>query len=131
LVWHRDELDRFTFHVTAPPGADAVKVRFQFPSPRRVTSELADLTWDHVALYRAGFPTRSQMVQPKLALPADWQYASALETQQRDGKRIRFKPVPFNTLVDSPVIAGKHFRQVDLTPAGSSVKRYLDLVGDR
>ncbi len=130
LVWHRDELDRFTFHVTAPPGADAVKVRFQFPSPRRVTPELVDLTWDHVAMYRAGFPTRSQMVQPTLVVPADWQYASALETQQRDGKRIRFKPVPFNTLVDSPVIAGKHFRQVDLTPAGSSVKRYLDLVGD-
>jgi predicted metalloprotease with PDZ domain len=38
--------------------------------------------------------------------------------------------VAFNTLVDSPVIAGKYFREIDLTPAGSSVHRYLDMVGD-
>ncbi|HET7662423.1 MAG TPA: hypothetical protein VFK31_02190, partial [Rhodanobacteraceae bacterium] len=63
-------------------------------------------------------------------VPADWQYASALETQKRDGKRITFKPVPFNTLVDSPVIAGRHFRKIDVTPPGASVKRHLDLVGD-
>ena len=41
-----------------------------------------------------------------------------------------FQPVPFNTLVDSPVIAGKYFRELDLTPGGSSVHRYLDMVGD-
>jgi predicted metalloprotease with PDZ domain len=38
--------------------------------------------------------------------------------------------VPFNTLVDSPVIAGKYFREIDMTPKGSSVHRYLDMVGD-
>ncbi|HET7301024.1 MAG TPA: peptidase M61, partial [Oleiagrimonas sp.] len=121
IAWHRDELDRFAFHLTVPSGTHQIEVRFQFPSPRRVTANLVDLTWDHVALYRAGYPTRTQLFQPTLVVPADWQYASALETQKRDGKRITFKPVPFNTLVDSPVIAGKHFRKIDVTPPGSSV----------
>jgi len=130
LAWQRDELDRFAFHLSVPQGAHQVDIRFQFPGGSRVTPNLMDLTWDQVALYRAGDPTKAQMVQPTLVIPADWQYASALETATHDGGRIAFKPVPFNTLVDSPVIAGKHFRTIDLTPAGSSVHRYLDMVGD-
>jgi predicted metalloprotease with PDZ domain len=70
------------------------------------------------------------MYRPTLVIPADWQYGTALETAKREGGRITFEPVPFNTLVDSPVIAGKYFRQIDLTPPGSSVRRWLDMVGD-
>ncbi|MBS0381329.1 MAG: M61 family metallopeptidase [Proteobacteria bacterium] len=130
LAWQRDELDRFTFHLDIPADAHQLDIRFEFPSSDRVTTNLIDLTWDHVALYRAGIPTKDQMFQPTLVVPADWQYGSALQTARRDGESIAFKPVPFNTLVDSPVIAGKYFRQIDLTPKGSSVHRYLDMVGD-
>ncbi len=130
IAWRRDDTDMFTFHVTVPQGVDRIDVRFQFPSTGRATPHLLDLTWDHVALYRAGWPTKDQMFQPTLVIPADWHYASALKTEQRQGKRVTFRPVPFNTLVDSPVIAGKYFRQVDLTPPGSTVHRYLDMVGD-
>jgi predicted metalloprotease with PDZ domain len=130
IAWQRDELDRFTFHLTVPDGVHKLDVRFQFPARDRVTSNLLGLEWNTVALYYAGSPTRMQMFQPALVIPADWQYGSALQTDKRDGKRITFKPVPFNTLVDSPVIAGKYFRQIDLTPPGSSVHRWLDMVGD-
>ena len=130
LAWQRDELDRFVFHLTVPQDAQEVDIRFQFPGGNRVTSKLMDLTWDQVALYRAGDPTKTQIFQPTIVIPANWQYASALETATHDDGRIAFKPVPFNTLVDSPVIAGKHFRTIDLTPAGSAVHRYLDIVGD-
>lgn len=130
IAWQRDELDRFTFHLTVPAGVHQLDISFQFPSHDRVTDNLIDLTWDHVSLYRAGFPTKDQIFKPSLSLPADWHYGSALQTDKRDGKRIDFKPVPFNTLVDSPVIAGKYFREIDLMPKGSSVHRYLDMVGD-
>ena len=130
IAWQRDEVDMFTFHLTVPAGADRIDIRFQFPDQDRITPHLMDLTWDHVALYRAGSPTKDQIFRPVLVVPADWRYGSALRTEQRDGERITFKPVPFNTLVDSPVIAGKYFREVDLTPAGSPVHRYLDMVGD-
>ena len=130
VAWQRDELDRFAFHLTVPEGAHQIEVRFQFPGGNRVTPNLIDLTWDQVALYRADHPTKAQTVQPALVIPADWQSASALETATRDGGHIAFKPVPFDTLVDSPVIAGKYFRTIDLTPTNSSVHRYLDMVGD-
>jgi predicted metalloprotease with PDZ domain len=130
IAWQRDPLDRFTFHLVVPPAVAQIDISFQFPSHDRVTPNLLDLTWDHVALYQAGYPTKLQMFQPILVIPSDWHYASALDTVKRDGEQITFKAVPFNTLVDSPVIAGKYFRQVDVTPAGSSVHRSLDMVGD-
>jgi predicted metalloprotease with PDZ domain len=130
IAWHRDEVDMFTFHLTVPPDAHQIDIRFEFPADGRATRDLLDLTWDHVALYRAGSPTRDQIYQPTLVIPADWRYASALTTEAASNGRITFKPVPFNTLVDSPVIAGKYFREIDLTPPGSSVHRYLDMVGD-
>ncbi|MBS0486383.1 MAG: M61 family metallopeptidase [Proteobacteria bacterium] len=130
IAWQRDDEDMFAFHLTVPTGADRIEIRFQFPDHSRITPNLVDLTWDHVALYQSGFPTKALMYRPALEIPADWGYASALKTEKRDGRRIDFKPVPFNTLVDSPVIAGKYFREIDLTPAGSGVHRYLDMVGD-
>ncbi len=130
LAWQRDEEDMFAFHLAVPAGVDRIDIRFQFPDPERITPDLLDLTWDHVALYQAGYPASAQTYLPALVIPAGWQYASALGTDRREGGRIAFKPVPFNTLVDSPVIAGRYFRQIDITPPGSPVHRYLDMVGD-
>lgn len=130
IAWHRDEVDMFTFHLTVPTGAHQIDIRFEFPAEDRATRNLLDLTWDHVALYRAGLPTKDQLYRPTLVIPADWRHASALTTESASGGRITFKPVPFNTLVDSPVIAGRYFREIDLTPPGSPVHRYLDMVGD-
>jgi predicted metalloprotease with PDZ domain len=130
IAWLRDEVDMFTFHLTVPAGVDQIDITFQFPDRERVTSNLMGLAWNEVALYQAGYPTKVQVYEPTLVIPANWQYATALTTKESSGGRITFKPVPFNTLVDSPVIAGKYFRELDLTPAGSSVHRYLDMVGD-
>src|ERR1700744_2475182 len=130
VAWHRDELDKFTFLLTIPEGADRLDIRFQFPARDRITANLLDLTWDSVAFYQAGSPTKLQTYEPTIVIPADWQYASALETAKHDGTTVTFKPVPFNTLVDSPVIAGKYFRTIDVTPPGASVRRFLDMVGD-
>ena len=130
IAWHRDEVDMFTFHLTVPADVDRIDVRFQFPADDRITPQLMGLAWNAVALYYAGYPTKTQIYQPTLVIPADWGYASALRTEKRSSGRITFGPVPFNTLVDSPVIAGKYFREIDVTPSASPVHRYLDLVGD-
>jgi predicted metalloprotease with PDZ domain len=130
IAWHRDEVDMFAFHLTVPVGVDRIDVRFQFPASDRITPHLMGLEWNAVALYYAGYPTRAQIYQPTLVIPAGWRYASALQTEERSGGRVTFEPVPFNTLVDSPVIAGEYFREIDVTPPGSPVHRYLDMVGD-
>ncbi len=130
IAWLHDEVDMFTFHMTVPAGADRIDISFQFPARDRITPYLMGLEWNELALYQAGYPTRVQIYRPSLVLPAGWRYATALTTGERNGEHIAFRPVPFNTLVDSPVIAGKYFREIDLTPAGSPVHRYLDMVGD-
>lgn len=130
IAWSRDEVDMFTFHLTVPDGVSRIAIRFQFPARSRVTPHLMGLEWNDVALYQASYPTKVQMFEPTLVIPAAWGYASALTTKQRSGGRITFGAVPFNTLVDSPVIAGDYFREINLTPAGSPVQRYLDMVGD-
>lgn len=130
IAWHRDEVDMFAFHLAVPAGANAIDVRFQYPARDRITPNLMGLAWNGAALYYAGHPTKDEIYRPTLVIPAGWGYASALRTESRSGGRITFKPVPFNTLVDSPVIAGQYFREIDVTPAASPVHRYLDLVGD-
>jgi predicted metalloprotease with PDZ domain len=130
IAWQRDEVDMFAFHLTVPAGVDRIEVRFQFPASDRITPHLMGLAWNVAALYYAGYPTKTQLYQPTIVIPDGWGYASALKTRERRGGRITFKPVPFNTLVDSPVIAGEYFREIDVTPPASPVHRYLDLVGD-
>jgi len=130
IAWLRDAVDMFTFHLTVPVGVDRIDIHFQFPARDRITPNLMGLEWNEVALYQAGYPTRLEIYQPTLVIPASWRYATALTTQERSGGRITFRSVPFDMLVDSPVIAGKYFREIDLTPGGSAVHRYLDMVGD-
>ena len=130
IAWQRDAVDMFTFHVAVPAGVAKIDIRFQFPASDRVTPNLMGLEWNDVALYQADSPTKEQLFEPTLVIPAGWKYASALTTVNFNGGRIAFRAVPFNTLVDSPVIAGKYFRELDLTPPGSTVHRYLDMVGD-
>ena len=130
IAWHRDEVDMFAFHMTVPGGVDRIDVHFQFPATDRITPHLVGVEWNTVALYYAGYATKTQMFQPTLVIPAGWNYASALQTEKRSGGRVTFKPAPLNTLVDSPVIAGEYFREIDVTPTASPVRRYLDLVGD-
>jgi predicted metalloprotease with PDZ domain len=130
IAWHRDDVDMFTFHLTVPAGVNRIDVRFQFPATERITPHLMGLEWNALALYYAGYPTKEEIYHPTMVIPAGWGYASALKTESRSGGRVTFAPVPFNTLVDSPVIAGQYFREIDVTPPGSPVHRYLDLVGD-
>ena len=63
-------------------------------------------------------------------LPQGWQFATALETAASNGAVTTFKPVPFNTLSDSPIFAGLYFKRLDLDP-GSPVPVHLDIVADR
>ena len=121
VEWHRDPVDVFAFHVAVPAGATTLDVNFQFTSPvdtneGRVvmTPDMLNLQWNAVALYPAGYFARQIMVEPSVRLPEGWQLATALETATSNGATTAFKPVSFNTLVDSPIFAGRYFRRLDL-----------------
>jgi predicted metalloprotease with PDZ domain len=137
VAWRRDPVDVYAFHVDAPAGATSLDVTFQFLSAvstreGRVmtTPDMLSLQWNTVALYPAGYVSRQIMVEASVTLPAGFSLATALETATATGNTTTFRPTTFNTLVDSPLIAGRYFRRFDLDPGGAS-RVSLDVVADR
>jgi len=136
LPWTRDPLDVFALRVTPPPGARALEVEFQFLSPTApdqgrvvMTPEMLNAQWVALTLYPAGYYVRRITVEASIRLPAGWGYATALETAARQGDLVRFKPVAFDVLADSPLFAGVYHREFDLDPGGRSPVR-LNLFAD-
>ncbi|MBX7198428.1 MAG: peptidase M61 [Rhodospirillaceae bacterium] len=136
VEWVRDPVDVFAFHVDVPAGAKTLDLEFQFLTSGTgdegrvvMTPEMLNLQWNAVALYPAGHFTRQIDVAASVTLPKGWQFATALETASTSGDTTTFKTVPFETLVDSPMFAGKYFKRVDLGAIGGAPVR-LDIVAD-
>ncbi|RDZ26660.1 M61 family metallopeptidase [Lysobacter silvisoli] len=136
IAWTRDPLDVYAFRLSVPEGVSAIEVAFDYLSPTggdqgRVVmgQDLLSLQWNAVALYPAGYDAGRIAVSPSLKLPAGWGSGTALEVESRQGDTVRYKPVSFETLVDSPLFAGRHYRQVDLAP-GAQVPVRLNVVAD-
>ena len=135
--WQRDGVDMGAFRIAVPPGAHAVQVRFQFLSPldnkeARVvmTPNMVEVEWRPEVLFPAGYFQRDIAVHASVRLPAGFQYATALTTQQEAGGAVAFRTVPLDTLLDSPVLAGRYFSRIDLAP-GAAVPVHMDVVADR
>src|SRR5207247_8358793 len=64
-----------------------------------------------------------------LRLPLDWKFGTALPVAATNGNSVEFKTVSLTTLVDSPVLAGSHFRRIELSP-GATPAHYLDIAAD-
>jgi predicted metalloprotease with PDZ domain len=95
-----------------------------------VTPEMLNLQWNAVVLYPAGYFSRQITVEPSVRLPDGWQFATALETASTTAGVTTFKPVPLETLVDSPMFAGRYFNRLNLDAAGATPVR-LNIVADR
>lgn len=137
LEWLRDTVRTNAFHIVVPAGVSAVQVEFQWLTPiddstqRTVfTDEMVNLQWEKALLYPAGWTHRRMMFRPSLKLPEGWQYGVAMPTTAVENGWIRFDPITMEHLVDSPVFAGMHYRQVDLDPGGRSPVR-LHMVADK
>jgi predicted metalloprotease with PDZ domain len=121
LEWRRDPVEVHAFHVDVPAGVTQLDLQFEFLTPTDtsqwrvvMTPDLLGLQWEKALLYPAGHYARQIAVSPTLQLPAGWHFASALRGALRTGDTVRFATVPLETLVDSPLFAGRHFRRVDL-----------------
>lgn len=137
LNWVRDPVDMHAFHVDVPQGVNALEVDFQFLSATSnspvgrvvMTSEMMNLQWFSLALYPAGYYARQITFDPEVKLPEGWQFTTQMDVASRIGSTIRFKPVSFEMLMDSPLFAGRHFRRFELgTVHGAPA--FLDVVAD-
>jgi predicted metalloprotease with PDZ domain len=137
VAWTRDTVDVFAFHVQTAPGVTSIDIDFDYLSPTspkvgriEVSRDLLILEWANVVLYPAGYFVRQIPVEASVTLPADWQFASALEPASAGGAKTTFKEVNLETLIDSPMYAGRYTARFDLDPA-SSAPVHLDLFADR
>ena len=137
VSWTRDPVDVYAFRVHSKPGTQSIDIDFDYLSPTSAkvgalefSRDLVMIEWNELVLYPAGYFTRQIPVQVSLTLPADFQLASALETASADGARTLFKRTTLETLIDSPVYAGRYASKLDLDP-GSAVPVHLDLFADR
>ncbi|MGH8278381.1 MAG: M61 family metallopeptidase [Gammaproteobacteria bacterium] len=136
LAWTRYKYDVYAFRVDVPAGVSQIDLAFQYLSARapgerpvEMTDTMLDLTWHKMLLYPAGYYSRDITFQASAKLPAGWQFGSALEVQSQSDGVTTFKPTTLNTLVDSPLVAGKYFKRVDLNPGGQ-VPVHIDMVAD-
>lgn len=134
ISWTRDPLDMYRFRLQVPEGVSELKVRFDYATPMLreqgrivATPEMIGLQWNAVLLYPEGV-ARELRVEPSIRLPADWQQASALQALDREGDLVRFAGVDLETLIDSPLFAGRHFRQYTLDAGARPVR--LNVVAD-
>jgi len=138
LSWRRNLVDMCAFHLDIPAGVDTLKVTLDFllsapanglSAGASATAQLDVLSWNQVLLYPKGISVRELTFDPSLRIPADWKYGTALPVDSETGNEIAFKPVKLSTLVDSPVLTGRYFRAIQLTP-GQTPSHEIDMAAD-
>ena len=140
VEWRRDPVEVYAFRLVVPAGTGTLELDYQFLSPTSeeagrvvATPEIVNLQWGAVLLYPAGHAVRSITVKPSVRLPDGFAYGSALDETRRNGSLVEFKPVDADTLVDSPIFAGKYLKRIDLDPEARTAGRVpvsISLVGD-
>ncbi|MDR6625859.1 M61 family peptidase [Caulobacter segnis] len=123
VEWRRDPVEMTAFHVDVPAGVRSLTVRLEQPTAQpggpvriAVTPNLVLLKWTAVALYPAGHEVSRIRVRPSLTVPKGWSLATALDGAETSGATTRFSETSFETLMDSPVYAGRHKASFDLDP---------------
>ena len=135
IPWMRDRVDMWAFHVEVPKVVTALEVTFQYlapirPQQGRISDKIADVTWNSVLLYPAGYFSRRISFSTELHLPDGWKFACALEVKSQNGNVVQFKDTTLNTLIDSPLYAGINFKRVDIS-TGPDNPVYLDVFADK
>jgi predicted metalloprotease with PDZ domain len=138
IPWRRDLVEMFSIHLDVPAGVTSLEADLDFllsapaggfSAGASATASLDVLSWNQVLLYPQGSPAKDIPFVASLKLPAGWKCGTALPITKQDGDTIEFAEVPLNTLVDSPVIAGKYFRTIQLTP-GQTPPHEIDIAAD-
>jgi predicted metalloprotease with PDZ domain len=136
LAWARDTVEMTAFHVDVPAGASELNIEMTQQAGSQTaftgttaTPDMLVLKWHTVALYPAGYAVSGIRIQPSVRLPAGWRHAVALDGARTVGDVTAFAATSFETLVDSPLYAGRYLRSFDLDP-GAAVPVRLNVFAD-
>lgn len=139
LAWRRAADDLHAFDLEVPAGATSVSLNFQWigagkaAQPPLQARDVLSVAWPAVLLYPAGRPLASVAVHASLKLPAGWAWGGALRARNpqapADAAWVDFETESLETLVDSPIFAGAHYRRIPLDPPGTPHPVTLHLFG--
>ena len=128
IAWRRDEIDMYAIACEVPAGVAAVEVSLDFlsappaakgfTSAASATAQLAVINWNQLLLYPKGEKASEVFFRVSLSLPQGWKFGTALPVESKSGIKTRFSAVSLETLIDSPLLCGKYFREVALGPPG-------------
>jgi len=142
LTWERDSVDMYAFHLDVPAGANELRVWLDTITNDgsaggggpAATTNVLDLNWNQVVLYPQGATSNEVEIRPSVSLPAGWKFGTALSvaivTKSGANEIVGFKPVSLTTLIDSPLIAGDHYRKIELTKPGETPAHVIDMVSE-
>lgn len=115
LGWTRDPVDMFAFHLQIPARAQKLEVALDYAlRPDEATPSLFYLFWNAVLLYPRVVNTDDIQIQGSIRLPSAWKYACALPGERLADGTVQFPVVSLTMLIDSPLLAGVHFRSFTL-----------------
>ena len=138
IPWRRDPVDMFMFHVDVPQGVTSLDVTMDylstaleqgFSAGASATDQLCVVSWNQALLYPKGFTSDELTFKASLKLPKGWKFGTSLAIASQSEEEINFAPTSLTLLIDSPVIAGAHFRTVPLATQ-LSVPHEIDLAAD-
>jgi predicted metalloprotease with PDZ domain len=131
LRWRRDPIEPHAFRVKIPEKTRMVDVRFQMVAgDDLLTPDVVAVPWQRLILYPAGWYSRNIPVVASVTLPVGMQAYTSLEPASSHDATMRFAPVSLETLMDSPVLAGRYAARVQLEGKGGRGVM-LDLVAKR
>lgn len=138
LAWRRDPADMYVIVVNVPAGVSRLDLAYDFLPPAEdqgfsagasTTPDLAMVSWNQLLLFPPDHPSDQLEYRASLKVPSGWRYGTALPIGRETGDQIEFRPASLTTLVDSPVLTGRYFRTLDLSP-GANPPHYLHIAAD-
>ena len=138
LPWRRDNVNMFAFHLDVPAGVTTLDAKADFLATAAASGfsagastspNLCLLSWNEVLLYPANARASEVSFQPSVKLPNNWKLGTALTAASTSGVTTRFQPVTLEMLIDSPVLAGRYFKEIPLAEE-ITPKHFLDMAGD-
>jgi predicted metalloprotease with PDZ domain len=133
IPWRRDDVDMYAFHCTVPEGAQKLDVALDMLAAGGggfgdQTENICVIRWNQFLVYPKGKPIDSIPFQASIKIPTGWKMSTSLPIESQEAASAKFGVVSLDTLVDSPVLAGIHHREIRLGTGEPA--HYLDLVAD-
>lgn len=138
IPWQRDEVNMFSFHLTVPSRVTSIEAKLDFLATAAASGfssgastgpNLAIVSWNALAIYPAGRSAADVIFAPSIKLPEGWKFATSLKEAGHEDHTTHFEPVTLEKMVDSPLLAGRYFKEIPLAE-GVLPKHYLDIAAD-